>query len=190
MQTKRILGIDPGSRYAGVGIIDFCDAKRAVSYVYADTIALKQECMGSRLAALHARVSELVVQHAPDEVAIERVFSHINVESAIKLAQARGVAIAAAVASGICLFEYSPKEIKQSVVGKGQADKTQIQKMVKVLLNVPGRLGADAADALAVALTHAYCATDRPKKQMRDRRSRGLHWSEDDIKLKRDLNRS
>ena len=98
----------------------------------------------------------MIDEHRPDEVAIEKVFMARNPDSALKLGQARGAAICAAVHKGLTVTEYAPKEIKQAVVGSGGADKAQIQHMVGVLLNISQKLQADAADALAVALTHAH----------------------------------
>ena len=101
-------------------------------------------------------VSEIIDTHAPAEVAIERVFMARNPDSALKLGQARGAAICAAVCRGLALSEYAPKEIKQAVVGGGGADKSQVQHMVGIMLGLQGKLQADAADALAVAITQAH----------------------------------
>jgi crossover junction endodeoxyribonuclease RuvC len=101
-------------------------------------------------------IGVIIETHAPAEVAIERVFMARNPDSALKLGQARGAAICAVVNRGLALAEYAAKEIKQAVVGGGGADKGQVQHMVGVLLGIPGKLQADAADALAVALTHAH----------------------------------
>ncbi|HVJ63294.1 MAG TPA: crossover junction endodeoxyribonuclease RuvC, partial [Tahibacter sp.] len=109
-----------------------------------------------RLRRLLDQLGEVITTWQPDEVAIEKVFMSKNADSALKLGQARGAAICAVVHKGRPVHEYAPKEIKQAVVGGGAADKTQIQHMVGVLLQLPGKLQADAADALAIALTHAH----------------------------------
>ena len=109
-----------------------------------------------RLRQVFEAVGEVIEEHAPTEVAIERVFMARNPDSALKLGQARGAAICAVVNRGLDLAEYAAKEVKQAVVGGGGADKSQIQHMVGVLLGISGKLQADAADALAVALTHAH----------------------------------
>jgi len=147
----RILGIDPGSRRLGFGVIEV---------VGADTHCVTHGCiqvdglpMATRLARLHAGVRDLVAQHAPQEIAIEKVFVSRNVDSALKLGQARGAALAAL--DGLEIAEYAPRAIKLATVGFGGADKMQIAHMMRAVLKVEGRLTADAADALAVALCHA-----------------------------------
>jgi crossover junction endodeoxyribonuclease RuvC len=155
-QTVRIMGIDPGSQRTGIGIVD-ADAGGTSRHVFHTALSLLgNEDFFQRLKQIFDDVSALIDEHRPDEVAIERVFMARNPDSALKLGQARGAAICAVVHKGLTLAEYAPKEIKQAVVGGGAADKTQIQHMVGVLLTLPGRLQADAADALAIALTHAH----------------------------------
>ena len=151
---RRILGIDPGSRVTGYGIVDVCGQK--VKYVDSGCIRLAEEDMPVRLMMIHQGIEELVRRYRPQEFAIEAIFVHKNPNSALKLGQARGVAICAAVLAGLPVSEYAAKSIKQSVVGKGAADKSQVQYMVKLLLNQTGKIQSDAADALAVALTHAH----------------------------------
>lgn len=152
----RILGIDPGSQRTGIGIIDV-DADGRSRHVYHATInVLGHENFHQRLQQIFEEVSQLIDLHTPVEAAIERVFMARNPDSALKLGQARGAAICAVVTKGLSLAEYAAKEVKQAVVGGGAADKTQVQHMVGVLLNIPGKMQADAADALAIALTHAH----------------------------------
>lgn len=150
----RILGIDPGSRVTGYGIIDVCGQE--TRYVDSGCIRLADEEMPLRLMKIHNSIGELVATYKPQEFAIEAIFVHKNPASALKLGQARGVALCAAVLAQLPISEYAAKAIKQAVVGKGSADKAQVQYMVKILLNRVGAVQADAADALAVALTHAH----------------------------------
>jgi len=139
----------------GIGIID--SDGRYNKHVYSETLRLDSKAsIPERLGVIFTEVKQTIQTYSPDEFAIENVFMSKNAASALKLGQARGAAICAAVTSELEAFEYSPKEIKQSVVGKGAADKLQVQHMVKVLLNLQGKLQADAADALAVALCHAH----------------------------------
>lgn len=152
----RILGIDPGSQRTGIGIID-ADAGGASRHVFHTALdLLGNDTFPLRLKQIFDEVCALIAEHQPAEVAVERVFMARNPDSALKLGQARGAAICAVVHSGLPVTEYAAKEIKQAVVGGGGADKAQIQHMVGVLLNIPRKLQADAADALAVALTHAH----------------------------------
>ncbi len=155
-RVTRILGIDPGSQRTGIGVIDVAADGRTVHVFHTAVNLLGNDTFHLRLRQIFDEVSAIIDAHAPTEVAIERVFMARNPDSALKLGQARGAAICAAVCRGLTLTEYAPKEIKQAVVGGGSADKTQVQHMVGVLLGVPGRLQADAADALAIALTHAH----------------------------------
>lgn len=152
--TRRILGIDPGSRVTGYGIVDVCGQQ--VRYVDSGCIRLATEDMPIRLMMIHQGIEELVRSYRPQEFAIEAIFVHKNPNSALKLGQARGVALCAAVLAQLPIYEYAAKSIKQAVVGKGGADKSQVQYMVKLLLNQTGNIQSDAADALAVALTHAH----------------------------------
>jgi crossover junction endodeoxyribonuclease RuvC len=152
----RILGIDPGSQRTGVGIIDADTAGGSRHVFHCALKLLDNETFPLRLKQIFDEICAIIVEHRPDEVAIERVFMARNPDSALKLGQARGAAICAAVHKGLTVTEYAAKEVKQAVVGGGGADKAQIQHMVGVLLNISQKLQADAADALAVALTHAH----------------------------------
>lgn len=148
----RILGIDPGSRFTGFGVIE-SDGRKA-HYITSGFIRVTGETWAERLGVVFEGITELVQTHQPDEMSIERVFMHRNADSALKLGQARGAAICAVITNNVPVHEYSPAEIKQSVVGKGNAAKEQVQHMVRVLLNLPGNPQEDAADALAAALCH------------------------------------
>ena len=152
----RILGIDPGSQRTGVGIVD-ADATGRVTHVFhAPLVLLDAANFPLRLKLLLDGLGEIIETYRPDEVAIEKVFMARNPDSALKLGQARGAAMCAAVMRDLPVHEYAAKEIKLAVVGKGGAEKGQVQHMVSILLNLSGKLQADAADALAVAITHAH----------------------------------
>jgi crossover junction endodeoxyribonuclease RuvC len=150
--AARILGLDPGSLRTGYGVID-C-AGGTLTIVAQGCIATAGGPLASRLRIIHARVTELIHEHRPQEIAVERVFLSKNVDSALKLGQARGAALAAVPAT-LGVHEYAPRAIKLAVVGVGGAEKTQVAYMVKQLLRVELKLAADAADALAVAICHA-----------------------------------
>ena len=152
----RILGIDPGSQRTGVGIIDVDAAGRVTHVFHAPLVLLTAGDFPSRLRRLLDGLTALIVEHRPDEVAIEKVFMARNPDSALKLGQARGAAMCAAVLRDLPIHEYAAKEVKLAVVGKGGADKQQVQYMMALLLNLNGKIQADAADALAVAVTHAH----------------------------------
>jgi crossover junction endodeoxyribonuclease RuvC len=159
--VTRILGIDPGSQRTGVGIIDVDAAGRTTHVFHAPLNLLAGAATGKddfplRLKRLLEGLAEVIDAHRPDEVAIERVFMARNPDSALKLGHARGAAICAVVMRDLPVHEYAAKEVKLAVVGKGGADKIQVQHMVGMLLNLKGKLQADAADALAVAITHAH----------------------------------
>ncbi|MGD9584686.1 MAG: crossover junction endodeoxyribonuclease RuvC [Lysobacterales bacterium] len=152
----RILGIDPGSQRTGIGIVD-ADSNGRCTHVYHGTLKLlDNETFHLRLKQIFDQVGDVISTWQPAQVAIERVFMARNPDSALKLGQARGAAICAVVTRGLDVAEYAPKEIKQAVVGSGSADKAQIQHMVRVLLGLHGKLQADAADALAIAISHAH----------------------------------
>ncbi len=149
-----VLGIDPGSRITGYGVIKQSKAK--VEYVASGCIRVQGTDLAPRLKQIFDGVQEIIHQYQPNEFAIEQVFMAKNPDSALKLGQARGAAIVAATTFDLPVAEYSARQIKQSVVGKGSADKTQVQHMVKYLLKLPATPQADAADALAVALCHTH----------------------------------
>jgi crossover junction endodeoxyribonuclease RuvC len=158
---RRILGIDPGSRVTGYGVID-SDGIHSV-HVASGCIRGESEDLGQRLGNIFRALGELIDTYHPAELAIEQVFVARNAGAALKLGQARGAAICAAVSRGLGVSEYSPRSIKLAVVGTGTADKVQVQHMVRVLLNLPGEPASDAADALAVALSHAHSSGTRER---------------------------
>ncbi len=149
----RVLGLDPGSQRTGFGVVD-CDAA-GVRHVASGCINVTGEEFILRLRRIFDAVVQLIEEHQPGEVAIERVFVHKNPDSALKLGQARGAALCAAVGGGASMHEYAPRAIKLAVTGYGAAEKPQVAQMVVTLLNLERRPAADAADALAVALCHA-----------------------------------
>lgn len=150
--NARILGLDPGSLRTGFGVID-CQ-RGELRIVTQGCIATAGGALASRLRIIHSRVAELIAEHCPQEIAIERVFLAKNADSALKLGQARGAALAA-VPAMLGVHEYAPRAIKLAVVGVGGAEKAQVAHMVRQLLRVDARLAPDAADALAVAICHA-----------------------------------
>jgi crossover junction endodeoxyribonuclease RuvC len=152
--VARILGIDPGSLSTGYGIID--SEGQTLQYVACGRIRTGGEDFAQRLADIYFGVARLVDEYSPHEIAIERAFVHKNADSALKLGQARAAAICGTLVKSLPLHEYSPKEVKLAVVGKGGAGKEQVQHMMRVLLGLKGELQADSADALAVAVCHAH----------------------------------
>ncbi len=151
----RILGIDPGSRHTGFGIVD-CTGGDCRCVVHG-RIEVAGSSLAERMYRIHDGIRALLARHAPDEIAVERVFVNRNVDSALKLGQARGAALAALGADAV-VFEYAPRAIKLATVGFGGADKAQVAHMVRQLLALGAEvaLQVDAADALAVALCHAH----------------------------------
>ncbi len=152
----RILGIDPGSQRTGVGIID-AEAGGRIRHVHHQPLVLLGEGgFADRLKRLLHGLAALIEEYRPAEVAIEQVFVGRSADSALKLGQARGAAISAVVLRDLPVSEYAAREVKLAVVGTGAADKAQVQHMVAAMLGLPGKLQADAADALAIAVTHAH----------------------------------
>ncbi|MCC3703560.1 crossover junction endodeoxyribonuclease RuvC [Rouxiella badensis] len=149
-----ILGIDPGSRVTGYGIIR--QQGRLLSYLGSGCIRTVVDDMPGRLKLIYAGVTEIITQFQPDFFAIESVFMAKNADSALKLGQARGAAIVAAVNQDLPVFEYAARQVKQTVVGTGAAEKSQVQHMVRSLLKLPANPQSDAADALAIAITHCH----------------------------------
>jgi len=148
----RILGLDPGSRRTGFGFID-CRGSEYV-HVANGCINCVEDTMASRLRRIFEGVQALIEHHRPDEIAVERVFVNRNVDSALKLGQARGAALSA-IPPDSPVFEYAPRAVKAAVVGSGAADKRQVAHMMSVLLNIEQTITSDASDALAIALCHA-----------------------------------
>jgi crossover junction endodeoxyribonuclease RuvC len=158
----RILGIDPGSRCTGYGIIDV--AGDSATRVTHGVIRSSNGEFTERLGVIFAGLKQLIEEFAPSEAAIENVFVSRNASSALKLGQARGAAVCAAISMGLPVAEYSPRSVKQAIVGRGGADKVQVQHMVRVLLRLQDTPEEDAADALAVALCHQH--TQQTAKRM------------------------
>jgi crossover junction endodeoxyribonuclease RuvC len=152
----RIIGIDPGSQRTGVGIIDVDDAGKLAHVFHGALVVGGETTFPLRLKRIFDELCDIIAAHQPAECGIERVFMARNPDSALKLGQARGAAICAVVSRGIAVHEYAATEVKQSVVGSGRSDKTQVQHMIGILLGLKGPLQADAADALAIAVTHAH----------------------------------
>ena len=153
----RILGIDPGSQRTGIGVIDVAGDGRC-TYVHCEALKLLDaDDFPARLGLLCEGLERVLDEWQPQHVAIETVFMAKSATSALKLGHARGAALATVVRRRLKVCEYAPRVIKQSLVGRGAAEKDQVQHMVRLLLNLPAmKLQADAADALAVALTHAH----------------------------------
>lgn len=149
-----ILGVDPGSRLTGFGIIR--SNGRECQYVSSGCIRTQSGEFAQRLFQIYQGLQEIVQKYQPEEAAIEQVFMHKNANSALKLGQARGAAIIALAKNVAIMAEYSPRQIKQAVIGYGGGEKVQVQHMVQRLLNLNAVPQADAADALAVAICHAH----------------------------------
>ena len=154
MSKKRILGIDPGLNRTGFGVID-ADGSR-LTFVTAGCIHVPTGTLSERLGTIFRELSAVIAGTNPDCAAAEQVFVNINPRSTLLLGQARGAALACAAHHGLAVAEFSPSEIKNSIVGTGRATKTQVQVMVSTLLKLSGDIQADAADALACAVTHAH----------------------------------
>lgn len=149
----RILGLDPGSRRTGFGVIE-C---RGPDYrhVAHGCIAVAGMEIAERLRQIFEALRALITEHGPGEIAVERVFVNRNVDSALKLGQARGAALCA-IPQGLPVFEYAPRAIKLALVGSGAAEKVQVAHMIKTLLQLDGKISPDASDALAIAVCHAH----------------------------------
>lgn len=150
----RILGVDPGSRMTGVGIIEIRGDR--VVPVYYGAIKAGSGEFTERLGVIFSSLREIIGEYQPAQAAIESVFVAHNAASAIKLGQARGAAVCAAISCDVPVADYSPRSVKQAIVGRGNADKTQVQHMVGILLGIREPIQSDAADALAVALCHQH----------------------------------
>ena len=154
-RTIRILGIYPGLRATGFGVIENTGGRLA--YLASGCIRTDAgKALPARLGTIHAGIGELLAHYKPEQAVIEIVFVNVNPQSTLLLGQARGAAIAALVAGGLEVAEYTALQVKQAVVGNGHADKVQVQHMVRRLLSLPGDPSPDAADALACAIAHAH----------------------------------
>jgi crossover junction endodeoxyribonuclease RuvC len=161
----RVLGIDCGTEYTGYGVVELLADDRLICITSGAIRVSAHDAMPTRLSRISSRLQELIAEYRPDWVAIEEVFYAVNVKSALKLGQVRGVAMLAAAAAGLDVAEYSPLSIKSAVVGYGRAEKHQVQQMVTRLLNldqVPEP--ADAADALAIAICHLHTAATKERQ--------------------------
>lgn len=165
---RRILGIDPGSRLTGFGVLDFSGDNP--TYVASGTVSSTDGEFPDRLRQIFVAVSEIVAEYRPDVVAIESVFMHKNAGSALKLGHARSAALCATFGFDVDVFEYAPREIKQAIVGTGAASKEQVQHMVVALLNLDAAPAGDAADALAAALCHGHQHRVRARLDVRELR--------------------
>ena len=150
----RILGIDPGLRITGFGVVD--QAAGRLTYVASGRIRTPDGALALRLKAILDGLAEVIAEHRPGQVALEKVFVNVNPQSTLLLGQARGTAICAAVMHGLAVAEYTALQVKQAVVGNGHAQKRQVQEMVRRLLRLAGTPSPDAADALACAICHAH----------------------------------
>jgi len=150
----RILGIDPGLRVTGFGVIE--QQNKQIKYVTSGRIKTSGSDLSERLKEIVDGVGEVIAQYGPDVAAIEKVFVNVNPQSTLLLGQARGAAIAAVVMKNVTVAEFTALQVKQSVVGNGHADKSQVQEMVRRLLSLPAVPSTDAADALACAICYAH----------------------------------
>lgn len=151
----RIIGIDPGLQKTGWGIIDSTGS--TLTYIASGTIStLKEQGDPLRLAHIDKELTDIIRKYQPETAGVEETFVNVNPSSALKLGQARGIALMVPAKMGIPVGEYAANKIKKSIVGAGHADKKQIQMMISVLLPKAGKLGLDEADALAIAITHAH----------------------------------
>lgn len=152
--TIRILGIDPGSKITGFGVIERTGSK--LSYVTSGCIRTGVDDLPGRIKAIFSGLREVIAAQRPDQVAVEKVFVNVNPHATLMLGQARGAALCAVMDAGLEVAEYTALQVKQAVVGRGHAGKEQVQHMVVRLLRLPGAPSADAADALACAICHAH----------------------------------
>lgn len=170
-----ILGIDPGSRTTGYGLID--NQANQIHYIASGYLKIDGNSLPQRLGQIFQQIDSVIRQHRPEHMSIENVFMQRNADSALKLGQARGAAICAAYQAGLEIAEYAPREIKQALVGSGAASKEQVQHMVKRLLGLQKNLQSDEGDGLAIAICHAqFYATQQKtgidKTMLKRRRSK------------------
>lgn len=160
METRRILGVDPGLRRTGWGVIDVTG--NSLSFVACGTVTSTDKAdLAQRLLELHDGLSAVIRSHGPDEAAVEATFVNKDATATLKLGQARGVAMLVPALAGLAVAEYAPNLVKKTIVGAGHAEKQQIRLMIKVLLPKADPKTEDAADALAIAITHAHHRTRR-----------------------------
>lgn len=166
-----ILGIDPGSRTTGFGVIEV--VKNKLNYLGSGSIHTQEGELASRLLEINDGIFQVIREYRPTTAAIEQVFMHKNAMSALKLGHARGVAMVAMASHSLAIGEYSPRQIKQAVVGTGSADKHQVQTMVLSILGLTGNIQADAADGLAVAICHCHFSQGLAAFSMKHNLARG-----------------
>ncbi len=154
-RSIRILGLDPGLRRTGWGIVD-CEGNRLTYVACGSVETSERESLAARLSALHAGLAAVIASHGPHEAAVEETFVNADSRSALKLGQARGIVLLAPAQAGLVVAEYAPNLVKKSVVGAGRAEKGQVRKMIAVLLPKAAPESDDACDALALAITHAH----------------------------------
>ena len=174
MVMTRIMGIDPGSRITGYGVIEV-QGRRTV-HIVSGCVRMKDDDFPQRLRTIFEGLGEVLERHRPTEIAIEKVFMQRNADSALKLGQARGAAICAVVSRSLPIAEYSPRQIKQALVGRGAAAKEQVQHMVKTLLQLIESPQEDAADALACALCHCHTRQTMDRLPIALQGIRGGRW--------------
>lgn len=171
-QTLRILGIDPGTRITGYGLIEQ-QGNRLIHIDNGAIVTCSSDPLAARLKTIHNRIVEIIRQYQPEEMAVEEIFFAQNPQSALKLGHARGSAMLAGVNQGLAVHEYTALQVKSAVVGYGKAAKPQVQQMVRTLLKLPELAQEDASDALAVAICHANSrGINRQLQRARSGRSR------------------
>lgn len=148
-----ILGIDPGSRKTGYGIID--NQPNKMTFIHSGHFKISGDNLAQKLGHIYQSIDQLIERYQPQQMGIEQVFMSRNADSALKLGQARGAAICAAHMAGLIIAEYAPRQVKQAIVGTGAATKDQVQHMVKRLLGLQQELQEDESDGLAIAICHA-----------------------------------
>jgi len=172
---RRILGIDPGLRVTGFGVL--VHHGNALTYVTSGCIRASGDSLPVRLGIIARDIAHVIAEERPTEVAVEKVFVNVNPNSTLLLGQARGAAIAAAVLAGLPVYEYTAGQVKQAVVGQGRALKPQVQEMVRRLLQLSGIPSPDAADALACAICHAHGSVGMGALQAGNQRRRAGRMS-------------
>ncbi len=177
-----ILGVDPGTMVTGYGVIEVSGKSHGTFAVveFGTIESRKISAMPKRLATIFTRLQAVITRVSPDEFAIETAFYDKNAQSAMKLGQARGVALVAAQLAGLAIAEYAPRVIKKAVAGNGNADKSQVEFMVRKLLSLPehDRKLADAYDGLAIAITHALRRGSSPKSSTTPRKTKAKTWKD------------
>ncbi len=156
----RVLGIDPGSRRTGWGVVQLEGTR--LRHIGAGTIAVPEKLpLAKRLHLIHQGLQRVIADHQPEEVAVEEIFFAKHANAALKLGHARGVALLVAAASELEVYEYPPAIVKRTIVGRGAADKTQVGRVIMAMLGLNEAPGEDAADALAVAVTHIQASRSK-----------------------------